>query len=483
MSNILWTFDDLVNGMNGRPTAVGPGVTGISIDSRTVRPGDAFFAIRGDRFDGHRFVGAAAGHGATVAVVSEDNLSGLGRMTIPLIVVSDVLVALEQLAHAARARSTARIAAVTGSVGKTSTKEMLGHVLSAEAPTHFSPASFNNHWGVPLTLSRMPADVRFAVFEIGMNHAGEITPLVGQVRPHVAIITTIEPVHLEFFPDGVDGITRAKAEIFSGVEPGGSVILNGDSPQFERLALLAMDAGINHVLSFGAARDADAKLEGLDMQADHSRVSARILDQHVAFVIGAPGRHLVQNALAVLLAVAQMGGDVAAAANALGSLSAPKGRGARYQLAVGDGMVTLIDESYNASPVSMRAALAVLAQAPTAGSGQRIAVLGDMLELGDDTLRLHAELVEALVSGQVDRAYLSGPSMLALWEVLPPAMRGHYSETANELEAILLDEIAAGDVVMVKGSNGSRMAPIVEALKTRFAPTPVEGDPATEGPV
>ncbi|WP_018183526.1 UDP-N-acetylmuramoylalanyl-D-glutamyl-2,6-diaminopimelate--D-alanyl-D-alanine ligase [Kaistia granuli] len=483
MSDILWTFDDLVNGMNGRPTGIGPSVSGISIDSRTVQPGDAFFAIRGDRFDGHRFVGSAAAHGATVAVVSEDKLAGLGRMTIPLIVVSDVLEALQNLAHASRARSTARIVAVTGSVGKTSTKEMLGHVLAAEAPTHFSPASFNNHWGVPLTLARMPLEARYAVFEIGMNHAGEITPLVAQVRPHVAIITTIEPVHLEFFPDGVDGITRAKAEIFSGVERGGSVILNGDSPQFERLALLAMDAGINQVLSFGTGRDADARLEALDMQPDFSNVGARILDQEISFTIGAPGRHLVQNALAVLLAVAQLGGDVVRASIALSGVTPPKGRGARHELAIGDGVATLIDESYNASPVSMRAALAVLAQARTEGSGQRIAVLGDMLELGEDTLRLHAELVEALIAARVDRAYLAGASMQALWEVLPPDMRGYYSETANELEPILLDSVAAGDVVMVKGSNGSRMAPLVEALKTRYAPTPLQGDPATEGPV
>ena len=483
MSEKLWGFDEFVAGMKGRPTAAGPTISGISIDSRTVQPGDAFFAIRGDRFDGHRFVGAAAGHGATVAVVASDQLAGLGRMTIPLVVVSDVLEALQDLARASRARSTARIAAVTGSVGKTSTKEMLGHVLGAQGATHFSPASFNNHWGVPLTLSRMPADSRFAVFEIGMNHAGEITPLVAQVRPHVAIITNIEAVHLEFFPDGVDGITRAKAEIFSGVEPGGSVILNGDSPQFERLALLAMDAGINNVLSFGTGRDADARLEALDMQADHSRVSARILDQQIEFTIGAPGRHLVQNALSVLLAVAQLGGDASEAATALGNLTAPKGRGARHELAIGQGHVTLIDESYNASPTSMRAAITVLAQARTAGAGQRIAVLGDMRELGEDTLQLHAELVEPLVTAGIDRVYLSGTSMLALWEVLPEPMRGHYAETANELEAILLDEIAAGDVVMVKGSNGSRMAPIVEALKTRFAPAPVESDPATEGPV
>ena len=483
MTEKLWNFDDFVAGMKGRPTAVGPAITGISIDSRTVQPGDAFFAIRGDRFDGHRFVGAAAGHGATVAVVAADQLAGLGRMTIPLVVVQDVLEGLQDLARASRARSTARIAAVTGSVGKTSTKEMLGHVLAAQGPTHFSPASFNNHWGVPLTLSRMPADARFAVFEIGMNHAGEITPLVARVRPHVAIITNIEAVHLEFFPDGVDGIARAKAEIFSGVEPGGAAILNGDSPQFERLALLAMDAGIVNVLSFGTGRDADARLEALDMQADHSRVSARILDQLVEFTIGAPGRHLVQNSLAVLLAVSKLGGDVAAAAAALGGLSAPKGRGARHRLAIGQGDATLIDESYNASPTSMRAAITVLAQARTAGAGRRIAVLGDMLELGDDTLKLHAELAEPLVAAGIDRAYLAGPSMRALWEALPDAMRGHYAETANELEAILLDELGAGDVVMVKGSNGSRMAPIVETLKTRFTPAPVESDPATEGPV
>lgn len=483
MTAPLWTFDAFVAALRGRPTGAGhPAVTGISIDSRTVQPGEAFFAIKGDRFEGHDFVGAAMAHGAGLAVVAEARLASLGRITLPLVVVSDVLRALEELGRAARARSRGRIAAVTGSVGKTSTKEMLARALAPSGTVHFSPASFNNHWGVPLTLARMPEDTQYAVFEIGMNHAGEITPLVAQVRPHVAIITTIEPVHLEFFEEGIDGIVKAKAEIFSGVEPGGSVILNRDNPQFERLALLAIDAGVERVLGFGSSPDAEAQLLAVDLRSDHSLVSVDLLDRQLAFTLGVPGRHMVQNALAVLLAVSELGGDVEAAAMALGGMTAPKGRGAQHVLYLPEGSATLIDESYNASPTSMRAAIAVLAQAERGASGRRIAILGDMLELGDDTERLHAELAAPLIEAGIDLAYLSGPSMRALWEALPPSMQGSYAEVARDLEPILLQEVVPGDVLMVKGSNGSRMSPIVDALKTRFAPQPLLDDPSAEGP-
>ncbi|MCX5497145.1 UDP-N-acetylmuramoylalanyl-D-glutamyl-2,6-diaminopimelate--D-alanyl-D-alanine ligase [Kaistia dalseonensis] len=482
MTQPLWTFADFVAAMNGRPTGLEPGViSGISIDSRTTAPGDAFFAIRGDQFDGHDFVGSAAAHGASVAVIAEERLAALGRMTLPLVVVSDVLHALEALGLAARARSMARIVAVTGSVGKTSTKEMLARALAGSGPTHYSPASFNNHWGVPLTLSRLPADARYAVFEIGMNHPGEITPLVGMVRPHVAIVTNIEAVHLQYFEDGIDGIVRAKAEIFSGIEPGGAAILNRDNPHFEKLALLAIDAGVERVLGFGQGAGAEGRLLAVDLQADHSLVTANILGNEISFTIGAPGRHLVQNALAVLLATVELGADIELAATALGAMAAPKGRGARHQIWIDGGQATLIDESYNASPTSMRAAMAVLATTAPAGAGRRIAVLGDMLELGPDTQRLHAELVDPLMQAGVDRVYLAGPSMHALWEVLPAAMQGHYAEKASELELILVEEVAAGDVVMVKGSNGSRMAPLVETLKTRFSPH-AERDPGLQGP-
>lgn len=467
----LWGFEEFVAAMRGRPTATGPAaITGISIDSRTAAPGDAFFAIRGDRFDGHDYVGSAAAHGASVAVIAEERLAGLGRMTVPLVVVADVLKALEALGQAARARSKAGIAAVTGSVGKTTTKEMLALALSESGETHYSPASFNNHWGVPLTLARLPAEARFAVFEIGMNHAGEITPLVKQVRPRVAIVTTVEPVHLEFFPDGIAGIAAAKAEIFTGVEPGGAAILNRDNPFHEMLALKAIESGVERLLGFGESADAEGRLVSLDLLPDHSQVTASILGRELSFTIGAPGRHIVQDALAVLLAVAELGADLDLAAASFAKLSAPKGRGSRHRLAIGEGSAVLIDESYNANPTSMRAAIAVLAgTAPSAGR-RRIAVLGDMLELGPESLALHASLAEPLAASGVDRVFLAGPQMAALWEALPPGLKGHYAEKASDLPPILESELAAGDVVMVKGSNGSRMAGVVDALKSRFAP-------------
>ncbi len=470
MSAPLWSFADLVDAVRGRPTGTSaPAVGGISIDSRTVQPGDAFFAIKGDRFDGHDFVGAAVAHGASVAVVAQERLAGMGRITVPLVVVSDVLAALEALAVASRARSRAKIVGVTGSVGKTSTKEMLGRALAASGETHFSPASFNNHWGVPLTLARMPASARFGVFEIGMNHGGEITPLTRMVRPHSAIVTTIEPVHLEHFPDGIDGIVRAKAEIFLGVEPGGAALLNRDNPHYEALALLAIEAGVERVLSFGETADADARLDRVTLDAERSAVEATILGHRVVFRLGAPGRHLVQNALAVLLAVADLGGDLEAATAALVAMRAGKGRGERSTLSVGAAEATLIDESYNANPASMRAAIALLAQTEPVGAGRRIAVLGDMLELGPEATALHAALAGPLAAAGIDRVYLAGPLMAALWEALPEGRRGHYAESASALEPILSAEIAPGDVVMVKGSNGSRMGPLVEALKSRFA--------------
>lgn len=483
MTEPLWSFDAFVAAMRGRPTGIAaPAVTGISIDSRTVKPGEAFFAIRGETFDGHDFVGKAAAQGAAVGVIAEERLSALGRLTIPLVVVSDVLGALESLGRGARARSRAGIAAVTGSVGKTTTKEMLARALAASGRTHYSPASFNNHWGVPLTLARMPAGAAYAVFEIGMNHAGEIEPLVKQVRPHAAIITTIEPVHSEFFPDGIAGITRAKAEIFAGIEPGGAAILNRDNPQFEPLALMAIDAGIDRVLGFGENADAEARLTALDLFADRSRVKADIMGRALSFEIGAPGRHLVQDALAALIAVEVLGGDLEAAAAALGGMAAPKGRGEQHRLTLDGGSALLIDESYNANPASMRTAIQVLGTTAAAMGGRRIAVLGDMLELGPDSPRLHAELASSLEEAGVDRVYLAGTHMLALWEALPPPMRGHYAEIAGDLVPILGDELAGGDVVMVKGSNGSRMTGVVDALKVRFPPPEPAAYPDGEGP-
>jgi len=470
MSGPLWTFEAMVKAMRGRPIgAQVSGVTGISIDSRTIRPGEAFFAIRGDTFDGHDFAARAFSSGAATAVVSTDRLSSLGKVSGPLVVVDDVLAALVRLARAARARSRAGIVAVTGSVGKTGTKEMLARVLGADGEVHASPASFNNHWGVPLSLARMPESVRYGVFEIGMNHAGEIEPLAELVAPQVAIVTTVEPVHLEFF-ESVEDIARAKAEIFRGLLPEGTAIINADNPHAGLLAEEAVMAGVRHVVRFGEATGAEAKLEMVRLKPGCSCVSADILGEKVTYKLGAPGRHLVQNSLAVLAAVSLLGADLAAAALALGEMPAPKGRGAQIRLAVpGGGKATLIDESYNANPASMRAAIALLGQAEPAREGRRIAVLGDMRELGPMAPALHAGLAPDLIAAKVDQVFLAGPLMRSLHDALPPPLRGGYAETAADLEAMVAGALERGDVIMVKGSNASRMWGLVERLKADMA--------------
>ncbi|MBI3433987.1 MAG: UDP-N-acetylmuramoylalanyl-D-glutamyl-2,6-diaminopimelate--D-alanyl-D-alanine ligase, partial [Proteobacteria bacterium] len=388
---MLWSLDALAAAMGGaRAGALPAGVTGISIDSRSLRPGEAYFAIRGDTHDGHDFVAAALAAGAGLAVVAAERRDAMPQGA-PLLVVADVLHALAQLGRAARRRSAARILAVTGSVGKTSTKEALRIALARSGATHASPASFNNHWGVPLSLARLDPGARFGVFEIGMNHAGEITPLSRQVRPHVAIVTTVAPVHLAFFPS-LAAIADAKAEIFHGLEGGGAALINRDNRFFSRLARHAAAAAGARIVSFGEHAKADARLIRCALQAHGSTVEADIMGERVAYRLGAPGRHLVMNSLAVLAAARLVEADLAMAALALAELKPAAGRGARIALDAPGGSAVLIDESYNANPASMRAALALLAQTPVGARGRRIAVLGDMLELGTSAARLHRAL-------------------------------------------------------------------------------------------
>jgi UDP-N-acetylmuramoyl-tripeptide--D-alanyl-D-alanine ligase len=390
----------------------------------------------------------------------------------PLLEVDDVLEGLRDLARASRARiSNAKVIGVTGSVGKTGTKEALRLALGADGETYASVASYNNHWGVPLSLSRCPAHVKYAVFEIGMNHAGEIVPLVAMVRPHVAIVTTVEPVHLEYF-GSLEKIADAKAEIFTGIEPGGAAVLNRDNSQYARLAAAAKAAKVSRIVTFGEDAKADSRLTRFSLQPDSSTIEADILGQHVTYKLGAPGKHLVLNSLAVLTAAALAGADLALAALALDRLESATGRGARMTLSLPSGSALLIDESYNANPASMRAAIALLGQAPVGPRGRRIAVLGDMLELGDQGNQLHGALAAPIEAAHIDLVYCSGPQMRALWEALPSGRRGGYAETAAALEPSVLDAIRAGDAVMVKGSLGSKMGPIVKALERQFPRQP-----------
>ncbi|CAL8971524.1 UDP-N-acetylmuramoyl-tripeptide--D-alanyl-D-alanine ligase [Rhodoplanes serenus] len=476
----LWTVAAMAEAMGAaRGGPLPAAVTGLSIDSRTVSAGEAFFAITGDRLDGHDFVGQALANGAALAVVSAARRDA-APTDAPLLVVDDVLAALRDLAVAARARSPARIVAVTGSVGKTSTKEALRIALGADGETHASLASFNNHWGVPLSLARLPETAEYAVFEIGMNHAGEITPLVKLVRPHVAIVTTVEAVHLENF-SSVAGIADAKAEIFLGLEPGGAAVINRDNPYWQQLKQRAEEAGVARVVTFGEHAEADSRLVRHALQDDGSTAEASILGTLVDYRIGAPGRHFVLNSLPVLTAATLLGADLALAALALAAQRPAAGRGTRLTLAMGTGEALLIDESYNANPTSMRAALAVLGQAPVGPRGRRIAVLGDMLELGPTAEALHRGLAEAVIEHRIDLVFCAGPLMRHLWEALPAERHGGVAASAEELEAQVLAAVHPGDAVMVKGSLGSRMGPIVKSLVRRYAAAAARDDLPVRG--
>ena len=464
----LWTLATATRAAGGVLTGgADEPVTGVAIDSRTLAPGDLFVALRDVR-DGHAFVPAAFKAGAAAAMVDQDYVwqdgdGALIRVDVPLS-------GLEGIARAARSRlgSAARVVAVTGSVGKTGTKEMLRACLGAVGPTHAADKSFNNHWGVPLTLARMPADVHFAVFEIGMNHAGEITPLTAMVRPDAAIITAVEAVHIEHFPDGVAGIAEAKAEIFSGLAPGGIAVIPADNPFAPRLAEVARAAGAR-IISFGRASGADVRLADAEIGAGGSRLAVDCLGRRLEYMLAAPGAHYVSNSMAVVAALAGLGVELEPALAALASLRPLAGRGERTVLRPPGGTALLIDESYNANPASTAAALAAMATVPREEYRRRIAVLGDMLELGAEAARLHTELSTVIATHGIDLVFAAGPLMTGLFNRLPRHVRGSARATSDLLAGDVLDVVRPGDVLMVKGSLGSRMAPIVEALKRKFA--------------
>jgi UDP-N-acetylmuramoyl-tripeptide--D-alanyl-D-alanine ligase len=465
MQRELWTLDAVLKAtggaVKGKPLE---GFSGVSIDTRTVNARDIFFAIKGEKLDGHDFVPAAIDKGASLAIVSRVDKAW---PDLPLVVVDDPLKAMELLGRAGRDRSHAQVIAVTGSVGKTSTKEMLGKALAATAETHASSASFNNHWGVPLTLTRFPTTAGFGVFEIGMNHAGEITPLVGMVRPHVAIITTIAASHLGHFKS-LDDIADAKAEIFSGLVPGGHAVINHDSAYYEHLKRAAEAQGVTTIIGFGRHVDADVRMEGLALRPDCCCITARVMGEQVIYKLGMPGEHMALNSLAVLAAVKLAGADLARAALALSDAKPAKGRGGQIRLGLEDGEALLLDESYNANPASVGAALALLANMKTGRQGRRIAVLGDMLELGAFAPDLHRKILHDIERYSIDTVYLAGPLMKHLWDVLPNGLRGAHVSQSSDLIDTLLHRVRSGDAVMVKGSLGSRMGPIVDALKSKW---------------
>lgn len=468
MTEALWAFDALVRAAGGiAEGAPSRAITGFSIDTRALQPGDVFVALT-DARDGHDFVTTAFKAGAAAAIVSETYARHAGDGA--LIRVSETLRALEAVGRAARARLSldARVFAVTGSVGKTTTKEMLRACCERLGQAHASDKSFNNHWGVPLTLARMPADTRYAVFEIGMNHAGEIAPLTRMVRPHIAIVTTVEAAHIEHFPNE-EAIAEAKAEIFLGLEPGGTAVLNADNRHFARLRNAAQQLpGIRVIAFSGTAPPSSGAvrvgLTGADTLDGMTRVRTSAGD----YVLGSVGHHMVMNSMAVMAALHAAGANVPDALRALATLQPPSGRGSRLDLPVEGGSLLLIDESYNANPASMRAALAALATVPRKTHPRRLAVLGDMLELGSQAPDMHADLFDSVDAAGVDLVFAAGPNMQHLFERVPTGRQGGWASNSKGIEAQLLAAVRSGDVVMIKGSNGSRMAPLVEALKVKF---------------
>jgi UDP-N-acetylmuramoyl-tripeptide--D-alanyl-D-alanine ligase len=466
MSEALWNWSELVAASEGKESGTPPDapITGVSIDTRTLQPGDLFVALKAER-DGHDFVAEAFKAGAAAALVSKGYRKAKGDGA--LIRVEDSLTGLQAMARAARVRSNARLVAVTGSAGKTGSKEMLRLALSEVGPTHASEKSYNNHWGVPLTLARMPKSAQYGVFEIGMNHAGEITPLTQMVRPHAALITTVDPVHLEFF-DSVEAIAEAKAEILQGLVPGGTAILPRDNAHFALLKARADAVGAK-VVSFGYADTADVRAIQINLEAGGSSVIAGAGSRRFPYRVGAPGEHYVKNSLAVLAAIRALGADPMRALPGLLRTTAAPGRGQRSVLAGEDGRILLIDESYNANPASMRAALTAMATTPRTDYARRIVALGDMLELGASSVDLHKGLKESVDAAGIDLVFACGPHMKVLFDDLKPAQQGSWAPDSATLVPLLPNAVRGGDAVMVKGSLASRMAPVVEALKAQFA--------------
>ncbi|CUH63862.1 UDP-N-acetylmuramoyl-tripeptide--D-alanyl-D-alanine ligase [Thalassovita gelatinovora] len=466
---MLWTAEEAASATGGRITADWQ-ASGVSIDTRTLQPGDLFVALQAAR-DGHDFVAQALNNGAAAAVVTHVP-EGVAE-DAPLLIVPDVLSALEDLGRAARARSKAKVIAVTGSVGKTSTKEMLRMVLSGQGKTHAAEASYNNHWGVPLTLARMPRDTRFAVIEIGMNHAGEIAPLARMARPHVAMITTVAAAHLEAF-DSIDAIAREKATIFDGLEPGGVAVINGDLSVTPILAAAAR-AREARILSFGEAPHNHHRLTEVTLVDDVTVATGRRWRQPVLYKIMAAGRHFAVNAMGVLAVIHALRLDPTMAATDLARWVPPAGRGLRERIqfdpVTEDQAIDLIDDAFNANPTSMAAALEVLAAArPKDGigrvaKGRRVAILGDMLELGPDEIVMHQALADLPFVAQIDVIHCVGPRMNRLWAQLPPGKRGEWAENAGKLADRAHRLIDAGDVVLVKGSKGSKVSKVVDAIR------------------
>jgi len=455
----LWTSDEVKAALTAASITIPFEAEGVTFDSRAVGKGDLFFALSGETTDGHGFVADALSRGAAAAVVSRDVEGARGT----LVRVPDTMKALVELGRAARRRSKARIASVTGSVGKTSTKDALRAMLSAQAPTSASVASYNNHVGVPVSLARLPRDAQYGVFEIGMNHPGEIEPLARQVEAHVGVVTNVGPVHIGHM-GSEEAVADEKGCLFAGMAEGAVAVLNRDSHHYERLVGKARHFGVSRIVGFGRSDAADARLVSCNLQDSGSEVAALLHGRRIEYRLGAAGEHWVLNSVAALAVVEALGADVSSAAATLAGVKASPGRGARRMLKFGSGTIELLDESYNANPVSVKAMLAVLARTEPQPGGRRILALGDMRELGEGADGYHAGLADAVAASGAAQVFLCGPHMQALWQKLAPAQRGVHRPDSAALAGDLPAVLRAGDVIAVKGSLGSKMKIVVDAI-------------------
>jgi UDP-N-acetylmuramoyl-tripeptide--D-alanyl-D-alanine ligase len=455
----LWTSDEISKALSPVAAVAPFEAEGVTFDSRAVGKGDIFFALAGETSDGHSFVADALARGAAAAVVSREVEGARGT----LIRVHDTMKALVDLGRAGRQRSKARIASITGSVGKTSTKDALRAMLSVQAPTSASVASYNNHVGVPISLARLPREARYGIFEIGMNHPGEIEPLARQVEAHVGVVTNVGPAHIGHL-GSEEAIADEKGCVFAGMAEGAVAVLNRDNRHYPRLVDKACHFGVSRIVGFGRSDAAEARLVSCNLQNSGSDVIALIHGRRIEYRLGAAGEHWVLNSVAALAALDALGADVAKAAMALADLKALPGRGARRRLKFGGGTIELLDESYNGNPVSVGAMLAVLARTEPEGGGRRMLALGDMRELGEQADALHAGLADAVAASGAAQVFLCGPHMEALWRKLAPSQRGAHRPDSAALAAEFAAALRAGDVVAVKGSLGSKMKIVVDAI-------------------
>ncbi|MDA8637686.1 UDP-N-acetylmuramoyl-tripeptide--D-alanyl-D-alanine ligase [Rhodospirillales bacterium] len=468
----LWTAQEAASATQGE--AVGDWIaSGVSIDTRTLNPGDLFTALRGPNHDGHDHVKDALEKGAAAAVVERkyaDAPAGAG-----LLCVDDTEQALRDLAAQARKRTSAQICGVTGSVGKTGTKELLAAALGAQGKVSATAGNLNNHFGLPLSLARMPSDSDYGVFEMGMNHAGEISPLSKLARPHVAMIMNVEAVHIEYF-DGIEGIADAKSEIFDGLVEGGTAVISRDTPFFNMLADRARACGAAKVWGFGVHSLSNARFLAADPTPTGQHVQASIGSKHLKYHLNMRGRHWAINTLGVLAAVASLGADLDAAAQAFITVKPPKGRGRAHTIKSEDGLFTIIDETYNASPVAVRAAMNVLKSITPGRGGRRVVVLGDMLELGDDVEKEHMSLVNDITAHDFDLVFACGQHMPGILAGLPDDMRGGSADNSDDLAGLVTKRVRSGDLVLIKGSFGSQMGKVIDRLKAMDISVTTDGE-------